>query len=180
VDETSAPEQLSDKFFSGEIVYRQEAVQDGTGNRVPLPDFHYFISGPHWKHVVAGQVTALFDPSTNVIRYFDPPSVVNASTSQGPVRFEHLDETRIILGRTCRGIRLISDQGSFLEFYDPELRVDPQPFVNHHVGYWAESLKEKSGALALWTDVAKPGFSIVSEAIRIEHRSFDPAFWNAP
>ena len=50
-------------FFSGEIVYRQTAVPRSEGGEpVDLGDLHYFISGPHWKHVDAnGQTMALYD-----------------------------------------------------------------------------------------------------------------------
>jgi len=37
--------------FSGEIVYRMTAIARSSGAARDLGELHYFISGPHWKHV---------------------------------------------------------------------------------------------------------------------------------
>ena len=169
--------------FSGEIVYIRTAVPNAP--EIPpktLGEYHYFISGPHWKHVdETGDVTVLYDPTTNVVHYLKPVRKdVDASVSDGPATFEPVSETKTVLGRTCRGIRQVSAQATFLEFYDPDLYVDPKEYANHHHGNWAEFLAAKHGGLPLWDAVERDGYSLVSEAIRIVPRTFEPSFWAMP
>ncbi len=169
--------------FSGEIVYQRTIVS--RTSELPfkaLGRFHYFISGAHWKHMdEAGDLSALYDPDANVIHYFKPNRKdVDARQSDGPVRFEPLPETRVILGRTCRGIRQVSAQSTITEFYDPDLFVDPQDYANHHSGHWAEFLRAKQGGLPLWDAMEGDGYSVVSEAVRIVPRTFAPSFWALP
>jgi hypothetical protein len=169
--------------FSGEIVYLRTAVPNVS--EIPpkiLGEYHYFISGPHWKHVdEAGDVAVLYDPTTNVVHYFKPHrNDVDASVSDGPATFEPVSETKTVLGRTCRGIRQVSAQATFLEFYDPALYVDPKEYANHHHGHWAEFLAVKHGGLPLWDAVERDGYVLVSEAIRIVPRTFEPSFWAMP
>jgi hypothetical protein len=169
--------------FSGEIVYLRTAVPNAS--EIPpktLGEYHYFVSGPHWKHVdEAGDVTALYDPTTNIVHYLKPDRKdVDASVSDGPATFEPVSETKTVLGRTCHGIRQVSARATFLEFYDPALYVDPKEYANHHHGNWAEFLAAKQGGLPLWDAVEREGYSLVSEAIRIVPRTFEPSFWAMP
>jgi hypothetical protein len=169
--------------FSGEIVYARSVVSKTTG--IPpqsLGELHYFISGPHWKHVdERGKITALYDPITNVVHYFKPDRKgVDARQPDGPVTFEPLPATKVVLGRTCVGMRQVSAQAPFVEFYDPELYVDPKDYAAHHHGHWAEILAVTHGGLPLWDAVERDGYSLVSEAVRIVPRTFDASFWAIP
>jgi len=148
-----------------------------------LGELHYFISGPHWKHVdEAGVTTALYEPETGLIHYFKPRvRVVRASISDGPAQYEALSETRVVLGRKCKGVRWTTGERTITGFYDPELFVDRAPYVNHHFGNWSETLAFTGGALILWSDMEfVQGDVIISEPISIRERQFDASFWSLP
>lgn len=167
------------RHFSGEIVFRQTFVASSDGHERRMDDVHYFISGAHWKHVNAnGNTTALYDPETRLVHYFNGKSSVDTRIQSDVSRFEHLDATKVILGRSCRGIRRISGQTSSTTFYDPTLTVDPSLYSEHHFGGWAEYLVATGGALFLWQAYERPDGVLVWEAIRIAERSFDSEFWN--
>ena len=170
-------------FFSGEIVYRRTAVpRSKQASPFGLGDFHYFISGAHWKHVDAnGRTTALYDPATNFIHYYGSQHrKVDASQVVDTARFELLAETKVVLGRTCKAFRQVSGAESFIAFYDPNLAVDPGLYENHRLGHWNELLAFTGGGLALWTKTDSPEGDIISEAIAIRPMSFDASFWAIP
>lgn len=53
-------------------------------------------------------------------------------------------------------------------------------FPNHKLGRWNQFLSYAKGALSLWSRTELPQGAIVNEAIRIEARTFDAAFWKPP
>jgi hypothetical protein len=187
VDTSSKASPLKDGHdqmpFSGEIVFRLTAVSTGASRDTKdLGELHYFISGAHWKHVDAsGDVAVLYDPESHLIHYFKPQAkTVDASLSDGPASFEALPDTRVVLGRTCKGVRWTTRDRKITAFYDPALFVDPAPFVNHHYGHWAETLAATSGALILWSDMELPQGNIISEPVSIQSREFEDSFWRVP
>lgn len=178
-----SPEAPRTAPFSGEIVYRRSAMPNGADAKaIPMLDLHYFVSGQHWKQVDgAGDLVSVYDPDANVVHYFKPErSSVDASVSEGSATFEHLTETKRVLGRGCKGIRQTSERATFVAFYDPALFVDPKLYARHKLGNWDEFLVQTAGGLALFSSVELPEGDIVSEAIRIESQSFEPAFWSLP
>ena len=171
------------KPFSGEIVFHLTAVSaEASGSTKDLGQLHYFISGAHWKHVDAsGETAVLYDPESRLIHYFKPQlKTVDASHSDGPIKFETLPGIRVVLGRTCKGVRWTTNDRKVTAFYDPDLFVDPAPFAHHHYGHWAETLAVTHGALILWSDMQLPQGDIISEPISIQSREFDPSFWQVP
>lgn len=169
--------------FSGEIVYARQMVPDAPGvPSKPLGEFHYFISGPHYKHVdEQGDVSALYDPTANVLHYFKPTRrELDARQPNGEATIELLPEVKVILGHTCRGIRQVTRDTTFVVFFDPEIYVDPKDYADHHYGHWAEFLAATHGGLALWSSVHHGSYSQVSEAVRIVPRTFDASFWAVP
>lgn len=169
--------------FSGEIVYRRTAVPNGSSDAPrDLGEFHYFISGSHWKHVDAsGDTTALYDPERNLVHYFKPErKTVDAAQAATPDVFELLNETKLVLGRACKGVRQISADRRYTIFYDPSLFVDPHQYPNHHLGSWTELLAVTGGGLSLFSKTETDRGDLVSEAVRIEARSFDDSFWHIP
>ena len=172
------------KPFSGEIIFRRTAIPRGAAplDWRDLGEQHYFISGPHWKLVdESGATTALYDPETHLIHYFKPETkIVDASTSDSPARFELLPETRVILGRKCKGVRWTTSESTTTGFYDPDLFVDAALYSTHHYGNWAETLALTHGALMLWSKVEVSRGDIVSEPVSIVLRDFDASFWAVP
>jgi len=168
------------KPFSGEIVYRMTAKAPLATK--DLGELHYFISGAHWKHVDQdGATRAIYDPDTHLIHYFKPEAkVVDASRSDGSATFVTLSDTRVVLGRTCKGIQWTTSDRKVTGYYDPELFVDPAPFTNHHFGHWAETLAQTGGALILWSDMEFAQGDIISDPISIRAREFDASFWALP
>ena len=169
--------------FSGEIVYRQTAVPKGSPVAPrDLGEFHYFISGSHWKHVDAsGDTTALYDPERNVVHYFKPErKMVDAGLAASPDVFEVLNETKLVLGRACQGVRQISAGRRYTIFFDPSLFVDPHQYPNHHLGSWTELLAVTGGGLSLFSRTETDRGDLISEAVRIEPRSFVDSFWRIP
>jgi len=153
---------------------------------LPIPrdlgKLHYFISGPHWKHVDDdGATIALYDPETQLIHYYKPePKVVDASVAEGPVSFEALPGAKVVLGRTCKGFRSTSSQRVVTGYYDPDLFVDSSVYSSHHFGSWAETLAFTSGGLVLWSKMELAGGDIISEPLSIQSRELDAAFWAVP
>ncbi len=181
------PKEQARTPFSGEIVYRQTAFGNGSFSEArDLGNLHYFISGRHWKHVdEGGDTVALYDPDANVVHYFKPErKTVNAAQSDGPATFESLPDTTVVLGRTCKAYRETLDGMNLVVFYDPALFVDPKPYTQHKFRHWGESLAFSGGGLSLASRTELPKGTIVSEAISIEARTFEPSFWsvsnNAP
>jgi hypothetical protein len=170
------------KPFSGEIIYHLTAVAAGTSETRDLGELHYFISGAHWKHVDAsGKTTAQYDPDRHLIYYFKSQvETVDASISDRPAKFEALAETRVVLGRKCKGLRWTTADRSITGFYDPELFVDPAQFANHHFGNWIETLTATNGALILWSDMQLPQGDIISDPVSVQPREFDASFWLVP
>lgn len=176
------PEGVS-KPFSGEIVFRLTAISPGASlEGGDLGELHYFISGAHWKHVDSnGVTTALYDPDKGLVYHFKPqPKTVDARVSNGPATFEALPETRMVLGRKCKGLRWTTPDRKITGFYDPNLFVDRSLYADHHYGHWAETLEFTGGALILWSQMDLPQGTIISEPIAIEPREFDAAFWRPP
>jgi hypothetical protein len=175
------PAEAPDEFFTGEIIYRQTAIPKD-GPPVELEEMHYFISGAHWKYVDAsGRTTALYDPEENVIQYYQPEGkTIDASQPDGEAKFEKLAETKVVLNRHCKAFSQTSESSKTLVFYDPNLMVDPKLFGQHRFGHWNEFLEVTGGGLSLWSKTETSRGDLISEAVLIRPRSFEPSFWERP
>lgn len=166
--------------FSGEIVY-EFSVFDTTGPERLLGryELHYFISDNRWKHTDRdGRLVAQYEPSTRQIHFLVPSSrSFPASQADASYEFAHASDTRSILGYECKSVRRLSDTETALEFYTPNLRINPAPFSDHHFKGWAGFLKFTDGAISLDSEITLPGRRISVKTLRIERKTFDDSFW---
>jgi hypothetical protein len=168
--------------FSGEIVYKRLIASEETGGELAeVAPVRYFISGPRWKHcALDGSVIAEYFPDRNVVEFPGPLlRSVDAAVSGGPPRFEHLDETKWVLGRRCAGIRKTAPDETMVVFYDPNVFVEPSWYPNHHFGDWTELLSATKGALPLWWRSETNDVAMVFEATRLHAHSVPSELWGA-
>lgn len=145
--------------FEGYIIYRYSYFspdgEDITENMLIDKDSvqHYYINSENYISFGQSQnFQQLYNSKTN--RYFYPKDgnimYTNAANSSGQKpKFKNLSEKKIIMGKECKGIELKRGENSTIYFYSDEIRVNPEPFSNHHLGEFGPYLKETGGCLSL-------------------------------
>lgn len=84
-----------------------------------------------------------------------------------------------ILGYQCDEVILTYESGTYKYYFNSEISIDPQLYINHRIGNWYDFLKQ-SNALALKMVFDSDKFSLISIATEIKKMTLDAVKFNLP
>lgn len=97
-----------------------------------------------------------------------------------PIFTEKQKYEKQILDYTTSLVTTIVDGMEMLNFYSPEIRVEPSSFEGHAFGGWYELLKRNNGAIPLKTATNYYDHYEVKTATKIEFIDLDNSFFEVP
>ncbi|MEQ8526093.1 hypothetical protein [Gracilimonas sp.] len=178
--------------FTGKILYeysfqKPDTKEDITDRLAPELGYeqHYFINSKNYKaYDENGNFVQSYNSETNKYYFLDPLTdqimVINGSikTSQN-VKVTYLDDIEVIMGKKCKKLIVKTERQETIYYYSEEIRVNPEPFLNHHFGDWSYYMEASNGALPLKYVVENEQYTWISTAKEIEemklsYKDFDP------
>jgi len=169
-----------EKDFQGFILYKYEFI-DSSGNDITDQlkekfglEQHYYINFTNYKsYNEKGEITQLYNSKSNKYFFRSGNQIRSVDASlEFPKLFEveNLKETEAILGYECKSLKVKSENGETIYFFNSAIKVNPDTFKRHRFGSWSNYLRASNGALPLKFEVIKEGYTWKATAILIEEK----------
>jgi len=167
--------------FTGKIIYEYQFLNPTSGKDITNTmkqyfgqEQHYYVNDKYYKaYDEKGQLRQLYNSKTNTYYFLNPSNsqlmeLSAANKTSKVVSVEHFKETQQILGKECKKMVIKTETDETIYWYNSEITVNPENFIDHNVGNWNTYMKESSGALPLKFTVKSQNYTWISTAIDIE------------
>jgi hypothetical protein len=177
--------------FEGRIIYDFSFTNTETGEDITSDVSHYLGSRQHYytdgrnykSYNQDGILTQLYNSGTNKYYFVNPSTqeVMEVDAKEGVStleNIEHLPEEDMVLGITCRKLKIVTNKDTTTYWYSSTIKVPFENFKDHHYGHWALYLKETKGALPLKYISRSNLYTMTSivkqiDRIQFEEKAFD-------
>lgn len=147
-------------FFEGSIHYSSNFT-DLQGNNInkklaPFFDLEQTMYVDQYNYKMVNkdnQYLKLFQGKHNAYFFFNRDNTAykidQTSKSSQRTRVYDVDDVDTILGYPCKAVKVDGDYRAYIYFYNPEIRIDIEPYQNYNMEEWNVYLRAAEGALPL-------------------------------
>lgn len=147
-------------YFEGSIKYNINFtdLQGNNINKKMAPFFDLeqtmYVDRNNYKMVNQNnQHVKLFQGKYNAYFFFNRDNTAykidQTSKSSQRTRVYDVDDVDTILGYPCKAVKVDGDYRAYIYFYNPDIRIDIEPYQNYNMEEWNVYLKAVNGALPL-------------------------------
>ncbi len=178
--------------FEGEIFYKNTVkskvleIEAEKWLEMLGSEQHFYIKRDHYKSETNGKVAQwqLYDAKSNKI-YTKPGNSEVLLWNDAAINNDVVIKSEVkahaakILGYDCDEIKMTCKSGIQTFYVSAKLAVDYKLYEKHAYGNWSVFLKQANG-LSLKTIIETPQFIMEQEAVEIQPRPIDEAFFKLP
>lgn len=150
----------SSEYFEGSIHYKMTYTDlkgvDITRKVAAFFDkeHHLFVNKQNYKVINEhDQHVKLFQGAHNAYFFFNRDNTAykidQTTKTTRFVKVYPVDDVDTILGYPCKAIKVDADFRGYIYFYNPDIKVDIEPYQNYNMEEWNAYLKASGGALPL-------------------------------
>ncbi len=117
-------------------------------------EHHLYVNELNYKVLnERGQYVKLFQGAHNAYFFFNRDNTAykidQTSKTTQFIKVYEVSDVDTILGYPCKAVKVDADFRAYIYFYNPDIKIDIEPYKNYNMEEWNAYLKASGGALPL-------------------------------